>query len=207
MTILDRTPPSTSFAVTFDYRCPFARNAHEHVVTALQAGADWDVRFIPFSLTQNHVGDGEVPVWDDPGKDTGIIAIQAGIVVRDRFPEQFPATHLALFAARHDQGKAIRDPEIVRSTLEQVGVDAEAVFAEIATGTPLKTVRAEHEAAVAEHTVWGVPTFIKGDQAVYIRFMHRPRGDADMARRTIERVVDLLDWSELNEFKHTSVSS
>jgi len=39
-----------SFAVTWDYRCPFARNAHEHLLTALESGADWDVRFVPFSL-------------------------------------------------------------------------------------------------------------------------------------------------------------
>ena len=35
--------PTHTFAVTWDYRCPFARNAHEHVVTGLQGGADWDV--------------------------------------------------------------------------------------------------------------------------------------------------------------------
>ena len=31
------------FAVTFDYRCPFARNAHEAVVTGLREGRDWNV--------------------------------------------------------------------------------------------------------------------------------------------------------------------
>src|SRR2546430_7641145 len=81
---------SLSFAVTWDYRCPFARNAHEHILTALAAGADWDVRFVPFSLGQVHVAEGEADVWDEPEKDTGIVALQAGTVVRDRFPEQFP---------------------------------------------------------------------------------------------------------------------
>ena len=32
--------------------------------------------------------------------------------------------------------------------------------------------------------------------------MHRPEGDGAAATRTIERVLDLLDWPELNEFKH-----
>jgi hypothetical protein len=41
------------FTVTYDYRCPFARNAHEHVLDGLESGADWDVRFLPFSLTQS----------------------------------------------------------------------------------------------------------------------------------------------------------
>ncbi len=32
-----------SFAVNWDYRCPFARNAHEHIAVALADGADWEV--------------------------------------------------------------------------------------------------------------------------------------------------------------------
>ena len=44
-----------AFALTWDYRCPFAWKAHDHVVTALQGGADWDVTFLPFSLGQVHV--------------------------------------------------------------------------------------------------------------------------------------------------------
>src|SRR3954451_24375772 len=93
-----------SFAVTWDYRCPFARNAHEHLLTALEAGADWDVNFVPFSLGQVHVGEGETDVWDEPEKDTGLVALQSGTLVRDRHPEQFYAVHRALFAARHDNG-------------------------------------------------------------------------------------------------------
>jgi hypothetical protein len=54
--------------------------------------------------------------------------------------------------------------------------------------------------------VWGVPTFIQGEGAVFVRLMERPRGDAELATRTIERVVSLLaEFPELNEFKHTSL--
>src|SRR5205823_13606012 len=100
---------SLSFAVTWDYRCPFARNAHEHLLTALAAGADWEVRFVPFSLGQVHVGEGEADVWDEPEKDTGVVALQAGTLVRDLRPDAFPAVHRALFAARHDHGLKIKD--------------------------------------------------------------------------------------------------
>ena len=34
---------SSPFEVTWDYLCPFARNAHEHLAVGLQAGAGWDV--------------------------------------------------------------------------------------------------------------------------------------------------------------------
>jgi hypothetical protein len=195
-----------SFSVTWDYRCPFARNAHEHVTEGLRAGAPWDVTFLAFSLGQVHVEEGQPDIWDRPQDDTGLLALQAGVVVRDSQPERFLDAHEALFALRHDQGGHLRDEEAVRATLAGVGVDVDAVFAEIATGKPLQTVREEHESAAAEHGTWGVPTFAVGAEAAFIRFMHRPQGDGAVATRTIERVLDLLEWPELNEFKHPRLS-
>lgn len=196
----------TSFLVTWDYRCPFARNAHEHVVTALRAGADWKVGFVAFSLNQVHVAEGDADVWDDRTKLPALLAMQAGIVVRDRFPERFLDTHLALFAARHERGLDIREAEVVGDVLAQQGVDPAAVFAEIDDGWPLETFRKEHEQAASDHNVWGVPTFVVDGQAVFVRLMHRPHSDADLARRTVERLLDLaVGWPELNELKHTSI--
>jgi hypothetical protein len=200
---------TTTFAVTWDYRCPFARNAHEHLLTGLAAGADWQASFLPFSLGQVHVQEGEPDVWDEPEKDTGLLALQAGVVVRDEYPEQFPAVHRALFAARHDEGLKLDDREVVRSVLDANGVPADEVFARIESGDALKRVRAEHEQYAESHHVWGVPTFIAEDQAVFVRFMNRsqPGADAAASIKTIERTVDLLTgWTDLNEFKHTSIA-
>ena len=195
----------TNFAVTWDYRCPFARNAHEHLVTALQGGADWDVRFVPFSLGQVHVGEGETPIWERPADDSGLVALQAGTVVRDLRPDAFLAVHRDLFAIRHDHGKHLTDDE-VRAVLLAHDVDAEAVFAEISSGAALDTVRREHEEVAKTHSVWGVPTFILGEAATFVRYMNRPEGDAELATRTIQRTIDLIDgFPELNEFKHTSL--
>ena len=194
--------PRTAFSVTWDYRCPFARNAHDHVVTALRAGAPWDVTFLAFSLGQAHVEEGQPDVWDHPEDETGLLALQVGVVVRDQHPDRFLDVHEALFALRHDQGGHLRDEGALREVLSAQGVDADAVFAEIATGKPLLTVREEHESAVADHGTWGVPTFAVGEEAAFIRLMDRPRGDAAHATRTIQRAVDLLSWPELNEFKH-----
>src|SRR3546814_411085 len=195
-----------AFAVTWDYRCPFARNAHEHIITALRAGAPRDVTFVPFSLGQVHVEEGEPDIWGRPQDDTGLLALQAGTVVRDRFPDQFLDAHEALFALRHDQGGHLRDEEAVRGVLTDVGVDADVVFAAIEAGTALETVRDEHERAAKRHAVWGVPTFISGSSAAFARLMDRPAGDADHAQRSIERVLDLLEGApQLNEFKHTSI--
>jgi hypothetical protein len=195
------------FAVTWDYRCPFARNAHEHVIAGLRDGAPWDVTFVPFSLTQVHVGQGELDAWDDPAKADTLLALEAGLVVRDRLAEQFLDAHLALFTARHDEGLDIRLPEVVMSALDVAGVDGAAVLAEVESGWPLAQLRKEHTDAAEHHQVWGVPTFIAGEQAAFVRLMDRPDGDAARARQTIERVVDLLGgWPELNEFKHTAIT-
>jgi DSBA-like thioredoxin domain len=197
----------TDFAVTWDYRCPFARNAHDHLVTALRHGADtdWNVRWVPFSLGQVHVAEGEPDIWERPADDSGLVALQAGVVVRDRWPDRFLDVHLALFALRHDEGRKFTDDEVRRVLTEQ-GVDADAVFAEIAGGSPLARVREEHTAAADDYEVWGVPTFLLGDAAVFVRLMDRPKGDGDHARRSIQRVLDLLvDAPDLNEFKHTSL--
>jgi hypothetical protein len=193
------------FAVTWDYRCPFARNGHEHVVAGLQGGADWDVRFVPFSLNQVHVEEGQPDVWDDPGSAPALLAMQAGIAVRDAFPDAFLAVHLDQFRARHDDAKDIREEGVVRSVLAR-HLDADAVFDEIASGRPLATFRREHGEVVESHDVFGVPTFIAGDQAVFVRVMHRPGEDRESGRKTIERVVDLLSgWTDLNEFKRTRI--
>jgi DSBA-like thioredoxin domain len=197
-----------AFTVTFDYRCPFARNVHEHVLAGLAMGADWDVTFAPFSLGQVHVAEGDPDVWDHPVRDTSILALQAGVVVRDRFPDRFAQVHRALFAARHDEGRHLEDPQVVRDVLAAGGVNADDVFAAITDGSALAQVRAEHERTAAGANVWGVPTFVADGQAVFVRLMDRVNADADQdnSRRIIERILDLVTgWPGLNEFKHTSI--
>ena len=97
------------FGLTFDYRCPFARNGHEAAVNALRAGEDLDIRFLAFSLDQAHVEEGEPPVWErDPSVwGTGVNALLWGIAVRDAFADRFLDWHIAAFGARHDEGRKI----------------------------------------------------------------------------------------------------
>ncbi|MBK5224479.1 MAG: DsbA family protein [Acidimicrobiia bacterium] len=196
----------TSFAVNFDYRCPFARIAHLHVLEGLAAGADWDVRFVPFSLGQAHVEHGDTDVWDEPERDTGLLALQVSMAVRDDHPDAFLDVHKRLFELRHAESKDLSNRAELEGVLAAAGLDAGEVFAEVATGKPLATVRTEHESTATELSVWGVPTFMVGDRAAFVRLMEPPKGDSDLAVRSIERIVDMLgEWPQLNEFKHTSL--
>jgi len=197
---------SYRFGLTWEYRCPFARIVADHVITGLEGGADWEVEWVPFSLTQAHVEEGEVDAWDDPTKADTLYAMEAAIVVRDRFPDQFLAVHRGLFDARHAQGLDLRLPDVVHTVLADHGVDPEQVVAEVRSGWPRVEFRKAHTDVVDSKSVFGVPTFLVGDSAVFVRLMDRPDGDAALAIRTIERTLDTITgWPELNEFKHTTI--
>ena len=141
-------------------------------------------------------------MWDRDPSDwgTGTLALQYGIAVRDAFPDQFFDAHLALFAARHDKGLKIGHEDVVRDAVAEAGLDLDAVAEEVASGRPLKALAAEHSEAVDKWEVWGVPTYIEGEEAVFVRFMERGRVD------DLERTLDLLQWTRLNEFKRTRIS-
>lgn len=194
-----------SFAVTFDYRCPYARIAHDHLHAGLSGGADWNVTFLPYCLGQSHVEEGMADVWDRPDSDTGLLALQVAISVRDRQPEAFLAAHHGLFQLRHVAGGSLRDRESLARVLADAGADPQAAFDDVASGRTLEVVREEHQRYVDSHGVWGVPTFIAGSGAVFVRLLDRADGDGALARETIERVLDMMQWGILNEFKHTTV--
>jgi hypothetical protein len=195
------------FAITHDYLCPFARNAAEVVVRALEADPDaHQVDFRAFSLSQVHLEEGEAPVWE-PGAEprSGVLALQWGLAVRDQLPERFPAVHLALFAARHDHGGDLNDPEVLAAAVASAGVDPDEVDKLVASGGPAAALAADHTWAVDGSRVFGVPTFVTDRRAVFVRLMDRP-GSPAAARSTLDRVLAIVeDWPDLNEFKATVI--
>jgi hypothetical protein len=190
-----------SVAVTFEYRCPFAYNGNAAVIGAMRAGNPTEFKFVPFSLDQVHAEEGSTPVWDRDSSEWGggVLALLYGIAVRDSFPEHFLDAHLALFAARHDKGLKLDEEDVVRAAVAEAGLDPDAVAEEAHSGRPLKTLAAEHTEAVDRWNVFGVPTYIEDDEAVFVRFMERGRVD------DLERMLELLQWTRLNEFKRTRI--
>jgi 2-hydroxychromene-2-carboxylate isomerase len=191
-----------SVAVTFDYRCPFAYSGNLAVINAIRAGSEVEFRFVPFSLDQVHIAEGEAPVWEQPPSEwgTGVLSLLYGIAVRDAFTEQFYDAHIALFAARHDHGLKLQEEDVLREVIASAGLDADAVAEEAHSGRPLKTLETEHTDCVERYGVFGVPTFLEGEQAAFVRFMKR----GDVA--DLERMLDLLQWGDLNEFKRPRIA-
>ena len=165
------------FAVTFDYRCPFARNGHESVIAGLRAGRDWDVTFLPFSLDQVHVEEGEPPVWDrDPAEwGTGVTCAALGHRRARRVPRQVPrlAPRRVLRPPRprrqdrQGRGPAPRSPT-------SVGLDPRR---DRGRGRIRPAARRRSRRATPTRSrttpIFGVPTFVVGDQAVFVRLMDR----------------------------------
>lgn len=194
-----------SFTVNFDYRCPYGRIVQDHVVTGLLGGADWNVTFTPFCMGQTHIEEGESDIWERPQDDSGLEALQAAIAVRDTQQDFFMPMHLALYEYRFGQNGNLRLRQSLNAAITPCGVDVDAMWAEVDSGRPLATIKTEHTGFAKTHSVWGTPVFIVGDNAVFVRLMDRPLGDVALAISTIERLLDNIEWSTLNEFKHTSV--
>lgn len=195
---------TTSFTVSWDYLCPFARNAHEHLLAGLEAGAEWDVTFQAFSLGEAHVEEGQPSIFGLEDGRRWLYALAAGIVVRDHFPEAFRAFHGAMFAARHDQGRDIREESVVREVLTEQGLDADTVMSKF--DDAVATIRDEHSNSVAKHSMFGVPTFVVGDRAVFVRLMDRPGSDSKKGIESIEGVLRIAEeMPALNEYKFTKI--
>ncbi|HXY93388.1 MAG TPA: DsbA family protein [Acidimicrobiia bacterium] len=190
-----------SVAVTFDYRCPFAYNGNLAAINAIRGGTDIEFRFVPFSLDQVHVSEGEPAMWERDPADwgSGMRALLYGIAVRDTFGDAFFDAHIELFAARHEHGKQLGEEDVLKEAVAAAGLDADKVAEEAWSGRPLKTLQAEHTECVDQHGVFGVPTFWEDGQAAFVRFMSR--GDVD----DLARMLEFLTWSELNEFKRPRI--
>jgi hypothetical protein len=190
-----------SFSITYDYLCPFARNANEMVVEAIAGGEDLDVSFVPFSLKEVHADEDDAAQWELPMDElgTGVLALLWSIAIRDNYPDSFLEFHVSLFNARHDGGSDINDESVIEAVTESVGLDPIKIRECVATGVPAKTLGTEHSRILEDYGVFGVPTFIQGDEAVFVRFMDRHEV------RDLERVLEMLKWTNLNEFKRTSI--
>lgn len=192
-----------SFELSFDYRCPFAKNIHLHVVTALRAGAEFDVTFAPWSLSQGTRSDGAPDVWNDPARDADLISLAAAISVRDEQSPFFLDAHEALFRARHERAIRLVTLDEISNVLAPLGVDMAKVAADVASRRPHDVIAASHK-EFDHFEAFGVPTFVVNGDATFVRYMSEPSGDPAQSVELITTLLDMMtSRSDLNEFKHT----
>ena len=192
-----------SFDLSFDYRCPFAKNIHLHVITALRAGADFDVTFAPWSLSQGGRNDGAPDVWNDPAYDADLISLASAISVRDEQSEYFLDAHEALFRARHDRAIRLVTLDEISNVLAPLGVDMAKVAADVASRRPHDVIAASHK-EFDRFEAFGVPTFVVNDDATFVRYMSEPSEDPEASVELINSLLDMMtNRSDINEFKHT----
>lgn len=203
------TATETPFVLLYDYRCPFAKNVHDHVIAAIRSGLEIDVTFTPYTLSQGHVDPGSPAVWDDPSQAAALLALEASLAAQEVAPDRFLDLHEALFAARHERSIALTTTEQIESVLEAVGIDGGPIWDEVASGRPKARIAAAWSHYHDDLDVFGVPTFIVDDaDATFVRLMDGP--DAADPAASVEVVTGLLELvisrTDINELKHTRLS-
>jgi hypothetical protein len=194
------------FLLSYDYRCPFAKIIHLHVIEALRAGANFDVTFVPWTMSQGYRDEGAPDVWDDPERDSQLLSLAVSTSVQALMPERFLDVHEALFRARHDRAiRLVSEPEIA-TALEGLDLDLSAIFDDVASRRPHKVI-GEWFREFERYEAFGVPTFVIDGDATFVRYMNPPTDDPQASIALIESLVTLMsDQSALNEFKHTKVA-
>ena len=196
------------FVLLYDYRCPFARIVHEHVLVARRSGLELEVRFEPFTLDQGHVEEGSAAVWDDPAYDAALLALEVSVAVRDEHPDSFDLLHGILFDARHVRRIPLTTREQLASLLEEAGLDPGEVFAVVDSRGPRRHIAECWQNYHDDLDVFGVPTFVFDDaDATFVRLMNMPDPhDPQASVAIISQLVATIQLQpEINELKHTRI--
>jgi hypothetical protein len=195
-----------NFDVSYDYRCPFAKNIHLHLVTALRAGADFRVNFVPWTLSQGYKDDGAPDVWNDPSRDSELLALAVSTSIRDQQPELFLVAHEALFRARHERAIRLVTMEEIEGVLTPLGVNTQKVRDDVATRRPHRVI-GDSFAQFERYEAFGVPTFVVNGDATFVRYMTGPSDNPQDSIKMLDALVSMMELEpELNEFKHTRVA-
>lgn len=188
--------------VWFDYICPFSVMARK-VITETAGSGDVHVRWRPYELHPEGIpatGKKDYPdgVWENSVLPMGE---RFGIAFRADPPSPLPHTGRALrgfdFAQRRGAGLAyndrlfeahlwehrdIGDPSVLSELVGELGLDAEAFDAQLASAADLDRYRREQREAARTFRIHTVPTVSVG--------RWRTEGVPDAAR--LARAVDIL---------------
>ncbi len=164
-----------------DFLCPWARIGAHWIMNCAEAGVlDYDLEFKTFSLENiNLPEDGSADeLWSTAPERRGLYPAAAAKWIQTNAPDKTIAYWKAMFDARHVDHEKIGEPPVTAQVLNAVGLDGEAIVAEIGSDPKwLAAARADHEEA-SELGIFGVPTFVFPDAApAFVRLLEITDGD------------------------------
>ena len=170
-----------SFGLTFDYRCPFARNGHEAAVNALREGADLDIRFLAVLARPGPRRGGRAAGVGARSRRLG--HRHPGADVRHRGPRRASPTTSSTPTSRcsrqrHDHGLKLGHEDVLQEAIEKVGLDAAAVKDEVVErASARRPRRGAHPPRSTSTRCSACPRSSTDDDAVFVRYMERGRAD------------------------------
>jgi predicted DsbA family dithiol-disulfide isomerase len=164
-------PTPINFDVFFDYLCPFVYRVAGMLDVVRSSGARPIVlRWRYFSLTQVNSKDDGWTLWNAPASETvrGRLAFKAAEAARRQ--GRFDDLHMPLLQARHRERLDLDDETVIERVASDVGLDLQRFAADMRAPDILDAVARDHGEAVAEHGIFGTPTFLFADgAAAYVR--------------------------------------
>ena len=167
--------PLHKFDVFYDYLCPFVYRASVLLQNVQESGGrEVEVRWRYFSLTQVNSKDERWTVWDAADSEArGRFAFKAAEAARRQ--DAFDSFHMALLRARHEHRLDIDDVTVVERVAEEAGLDLSRFRKDLADPRIVSALERDHLSGVADHGVFGTPTFVfDGGQAAYVRLSEPP---------------------------------
>jgi predicted DsbA family dithiol-disulfide isomerase len=166
----------SKFDVFFDYFCPFVYRASVLLGNVRGSGERTiEVRWRYFSLAQVNSKDDGWTIWGATPSEPvrGRLAFKAAEAARRQ--EGFEDFHNRLLRARHVDRLDIDDIGVVERLAEEGGLDLDRFRRDVADPRILAALERDHRMAVAEHGIFGTPTFLfPGGQAAYVRLSEAP---------------------------------
>jgi predicted DsbA family dithiol-disulfide isomerase len=184
--------PVRAFDVFFDYLCPFVYRASILLQNVRDSGERrLEIRWRYFSLTQVNSKDDGWTVWDAPESESvrGRLPFKAAEAARRQ--DSFEDFHMGLLRARHQDRAEIDNVAVVERVAVESGLDLDRFRKDVADPAILAALARDHRSAVAEHGVFGTPTFVfAGGATAYVRLAEAPERADSLS--VFDRLVSIV---------------
>ncbi len=131
--------------------------------------------------------------WEEPDEDLdgSLWGLRAGVAAKRQGEDAMRRYMPLLLNARHEERKDLGDKEVLKELAVRANLDLERFAKDLDDRTALDEIAASHKEAVAEHGVFGTPTFIFENGASAFLKIIRPKTLAE-AEKAFDSLVDVM---------------